>query len=302
MSLLTVDRSHVSQHHTRIRNISIADMIDQQVNWIAAILEKEEAPGVIVGLSGTDSILSYILCMEAFIKLNKPLANVRGINFQHQTQDKFVEMNVPFVCMNSDDNNWVEREIFPWLQRSYSSGRLEVDTSISHSKDGARWGSIHDKAKEEVNGRGDMLTGTYYFPVGTRNATEQALGAYTLITGAVSFLPIVNIFKTEVIDLCRYFGVPEIAIEKSQEIDCDCGRFEIQAYHMKELDELLMQRAGFIPTSVLVQGDRYVRHDVECFFMEERVLNEFKTRVPYRPPASIYSVITAGGSNFPRGH
>jgi hypothetical protein len=217
---------------TRIRKLDIDALVDTTVDWIAETIRREEAPGVIVGLSGTDSLLSYVLCLKAFEKLGKPLANVRGVNFQHETQDKFVEMNAPFVCMASDDTRWVERELFPWIRDRWPEARLEVDTSIRHSKDGMRWGSLHDKAKEEVNGRGDMLTGTYYFPVGTRNATEDAVGAYTLITKAVSMFPIIHLYKTEVIDICRHLGVPEIAIAKSQDIDCDCGRFEIQAFHM----------------------------------------------------------------------
>lgn len=272
----------MTQAVTRIRGLSIPGLIDQTVEWIAETVRREEAPGVIVGLSGTDSALAAILCLIAFERLGKPLKNVRIVNFQHETQDKFVEMNAPFVCTASEDATWVERELFPWFRERWPEASLEVDTSIRHSKDGARWGAIHDKAKEEVNGRGDMLVGTYYFPVGTRNATEQAVGAHTLITAAVSMMPIVHIYKTEVIDICRHLGVPQIAIDKSQDIDCDCGRFEIQAFHMVELDELIMTRAGLIPLSTIDGGDPQVRHDVLCFLREERFINEFKDRTPYR--------------------
>lgn len=268
---------------TRIRSLSIPRLIDETVEWIADTLRREEAPGVIVGLSGTDSALAAILCLMAFERLGKPQRNVRIVNFQHETQDKFVEMNAPFVCTASDDTRWVERELFPWFRERWPEARLEVDASIRHSKDGARWGAIHDKAKEEVNGRGDMLVGTYYFPIGTRNATEQAVGAHTLITSAVSMMPIVHLFKTEVIDICRHLGVPQIAIDKSQDIDCDCGRFEIQAFHMLELDQLIMARADLIPMDVLKTRDPVVRHDVMCFLREERFINEFKDRTPYRP-------------------
>ena len=269
---------------TRLRQISIPRLIEESVDWIAKIVQREEAPGVIVGLSGTDSLLTYIFCLKAFEKLGLSSLNVRGVNFQHQTQDKFVEMNAPFVCTESEDTRWVEREIFPWIKDLYPTARLEVDTSILNSKDGSRWGALHDKAKEEVNGRGDMLTGTYYFPIGTRNATEELLGAYTLITHAVSMLPIKNLFKTEVIDICRYLGVPDIAIEKSNEIDCDCGRFEIQAHHMLELDTYLMTNQGLVAPTFWDTVDSTLKQDVECFFREERLLNNFKRRTPYLPP------------------
>lgn len=286
------------QQHTRIRNIRIDGLVDRTVDWLADTLKREEAPGVIVGLSGTDSILTYIYCLMAFERLGKPLNHVRGVNFQHKTQDKFVEMNAPFVCMDSDDTTWVEREIFPWIRERWPEARLEVDTSIRHSKDGMRWGTLHDKAKEEVNGRGDMLTGTYYFPVGTRNATEDAVGAYTLITKAVSLFPIIETYKTEVIDICRHFGVPEIAIAKSQDIDCDCGRFEVQAFHMLELDQLIMVKAGLIPAATIESGDATVRHDVSCFLREERFINEFKDdgRTPYRAKVDLAGIIATGGA------
>jgi NH3-dependent NAD+ synthetase len=268
---------------TSLRGVPVEALFDQAVSWVADVVKREEAPGLIVGISGTDSILSYIVCLEAFKRLGKPLTNVRGVNFQHKTQDHFVEMDKPFVCMQSEDTEWVAREIFPWLKSLYPEARLEVDASIPHSKDGARWGNIHDKAKEEVNGRGDLV-GTYYFPVGTRNATENAIGGYTLITSAVSLFPIKHIYKTEVVDLCRHLGVPEIAIEKSQEIDCDCGRFEVQAHNMRELDMFIMAKRGLIDKSRLDTIDSETLRNVRAFYFEEHAINEFKERTPYSQP------------------
>lgn len=268
---------------TNIRKIPVDQLLDDAVDWTAMVIAREEAPGVIIGLSGTDSLVAAVVCLKAFEKLGMPTRNVRIVNFQHQTHDKFVEMNAPFVCTRAEDPLWVERALFPWLRERWPEARLEVDTSIVHSRDGARWGAIHDKAKEEVNGRGDMLSGTYYLPVGSRNATEQAMGGFTLITGAVSLMPIADIFKTEVLDICAHLGVPGIAMEKSREIDCDCGRFEIQAHHMDELDKRVMAERGLIPMARLEEDDPQIRHDVECFLREERLLNEFKDRTPYRP-------------------
>lgn len=286
---------------TSIRQIPLQKMLDSAIDWTAETLKREEAPGVIVGISGTDSLLSYIVCLEAFKKLGKPLENVRGVNFQHKTQDKFFEMNVPFKCVASDDTTWVERELFPWISARYPEARLEVDTSIPHSKDGARWGALHDKAKEEVNGRGDMLMGTYYFPVGTRNATEDSIYGYTLITGAVSLFPIRNIYKSEVIDLSRYLGVPEIAIEKSREIDCDCGRFEVQAYKMDQLDTYIMARKGLIDPKLVEALDPQDLIDVKAFEREERIEGEFKGRTPYVPKDLAAEPLDVGAAPAPDG-
>lgn len=271
---------------TAIRQISLQALLDHAVNNTAKILKREQAPGVIVGLSGTDSLLSYVICLEAFKQLEQPLENVRGVNFQHETHDKDQGKNQRFTCAVTEDTEWIEREIFPWIKERYPEARLEVDKTIKHSKDGARWGAIHDKAKEEVNGRGDLITGTFYFPIGTRNATEDAIGGYTLITKAVSLFPIRKIYKTEVIDLCRYLGVPEIAIEKSRDIDCDCGRFEVQAFKMDQLDTFIMAQRGLIDQNLVAALEPQDLIDVRAFYGEEHELNEYKddNRIPYILP------------------
>lgn len=135
---------------------------------------------------------------------------------------------------------------------------------------------------------GRDLGSSHYFPVGTRNATEDALGAYSQISKSVSMLPLVQVFKTEVLKICEYLSVPQIAIDKSKEIDCDCGRFDIQADHMRELDLLIMQRQGLLSTKGLRDNvPMTVLKKIVEFYQRETAFNEFRKTTPYKPEQSL---------------
>ncbi len=60
--------------------------------------------------------------------------------------------------------------------------------------------------------------------VGTRNRTEDALGTYSLASRVAAFFPIAGIWKSDVIELCEYIGVPEEVIGSSRRADPECGR------------------------------------------------------------------------------
>ncbi len=60
--------------------------------------------------------------------------------------------------------------------------------------------------------------------VGSRNRTEDLLGTYSLASRLATYLPLVNVWKSEVMDLCRFIGVPEEILNSSLRADPDCGR------------------------------------------------------------------------------
>ncbi len=60
--------------------------------------------------------------------------------------------------------------------------------------------------------------------VGSRNRTEDMLGTYSLASRLATYLPLVNVWKTEVMELCRLIGVPTEILESSSRADPDCGR------------------------------------------------------------------------------
>lgn len=70
-------------------------------------------------------------------------------------------------------------------------------------------GAVCSAARLAVQCSGGAKHGIY-FPVGTRNATEQALERRSQVSESVSLLPILELYKTEVLELCAYLGVPQI--------------------------------------------------------------------------------------------
>lgn len=60
--------------------------------------------------------------------------------------------------------------------------------------------------------------------VGSRNRTEDMLGTYSLASRLATYLPLVNVWKSEVMELCQAIGVPKEIIASSLRADPDCGR------------------------------------------------------------------------------
>lgn len=267
------------------RQLDLAKTFDSIVTWIQDTAVRERAPGLIIGLSGTDSILTFLASAEAFKRLGKP-EKVLGVNFQHQSKNEFAGKDQPFQCVASEFN-WVARDILPWLRERTPEAQLEIDSSIPHSDDNKRWGHLFSRAVSANDPR-HGFTSNHFFPVGTRNATEQALGTYSQLSKSVSLLPIVGLYKTEVLELCAYLNVPAIAIEKSREIDCDCGRFDTQANHMRELDLFIMHKQGLLSRDYLTQHIAPdVLNAVIEFYVEETSSNNYRNRTPYLPEAAM---------------
>jgi NH3-dependent NAD+ synthetase len=265
------------------RKLDPALTFDSIVAWIRQKAAEERAPGLIVGISGTDSILTFLACAKAFEQLGKP-HRVLGLNFEHAQAAP--EEPGKIVCA-SGAFNWVAAEIYPWLRTQAPQAQLEIDSSIPVSDDSKRWGHLFSRAVCETK-KNHGLTAGHYFPVGTRNATEQALGSYSQLSRNVSMLPIIDLYKSEVLEICEYLGVPQIAIDKSREVDCDCGRFDTQANHMRELDLYLMHKKGLLSAEYIKNAmPRDVLNAVREFYVEESYTNAFRARTPYMPAQSL---------------
>lgn len=262
------------------RDIDPAKTFAAISDWIAAKASEQHAPGLIVGISGTDSILAFLACAKAFEKLGKPQA-VLGVHYEHTSRRE----KKGIVCI-SDQFNGVVRDVLPWLQQQAPQAQLEVNRTLPINDDNMRWGHLFSRAVRDTAPGAD-LTNHFYFPVGTRNRTEDHLGMYSQISKAVSMMPLIDLYKSEVVQICEYLGVPQIAIDKSKEVDCDCGRFDVQAHHMRELDLVIMNREGLLDKKYLTTIPRDILRDVVNFYVEEKTLNEFRGRTPYRPAHSL---------------
>ena len=84
--------------------------------------------------------------------------------------------------------------------------------------------------------------------VGSRNRTEHELGQFSLASRLASYLPIVGVWKTDVLALCKKIGAPEAMIARSLEPDPDCGRpAELSAIPYAAVEAFLKEKNGEAP-------------------------------------------------------
>ena len=257
------------------RRIDPAATFDALVQWIHDKAIMEKAPGLILGISGTDSILTYLAGAKAFERLGKP-GRVLGVHFSGGADVKM---------------SWVMDEVFPWLKTQAPLAQLEIDNDTDGNDDQIRWGRLFSRAVKDT-GATNSLASNYYFTVGTRNATEEHLGTYSQLSSAVSMMPIIDLYKSEVLEICDWLGVPKIAMQKSCEVDCACGRFQVAADYLREVDLWVMHRQGQLSRGYLEQHmTPDVRNTVMEYVIEEESRNRFRKRTPYKPAQSL--VVTA---------
>lgn len=264
---------------------------DALVDWCVELIEREKAPGFLVGISGTDSIVAFMVCARAFEKLGRP-DRVVGIHY-----------GLPFPPTNrnageidrilaaSPSYRWVSRIIVPWLREQVPGSTIVVDDSIDVASDHARWAALFTKAINNAPDK-DVYDGeSALWVVGTRNATEDALGTYSNISSAVSLQPLLRLWKTEIIEICEWLGVPSIAIEHSRQADCDCGRFDLAAAHIPEIDIILQERLRPQRNTKAIELQKSLKPEVwsrlVAFVAEQVSSGGFKKRIPYLPPESL---------------
>lgn len=257
-------------------------VFDDHVAWMKDLIIGKKMPGAIIGISGTDSILSFLICAHAFTELGQG-DRVLGVHYgaPFPPVDKTEEQLIKILSVNPS-YRWVARSIIPWLREKAPRAQIVTDDSIDFSDDHQRWASL---MRSSLSGaaRTDMLdANNCYWVVGTRNATEQALGTYSNISGAVSVQPIIDLYKSDVLKLCAALGVPQLAIDKSRQVDCDCGRYDLAADHIDEVDMLIKLRAGEV-TQDMIFMPADLREKLEAFIEQQMNYAGFKTHIPYCP-------------------
>lgn len=253
------------------------------VAWVKDLIVSKKMPGAIVGISGTDSILAFLICARAFAELGKA-DRVLGVHYgaPFPPADKTPEQLEKILSVNPS-YRWVARSIVPWLRDKAPGAIVTVDDSIDFTDDHQRWASLMRSALSGAS-RTEMLdAANCYWVVGTRNATEQALGTYSNISGAVSLQPLIGLYKSDILKICAGLGVPQLAIDKSRQVDCDCGRYDLAADHIDEVDLLIKLRAGEVAAEA-VNIDADLREKLEAFIDQQCDYAGFKTQIPYCPP------------------
>lgn len=188
-------------------------------------------PGFIVGISGTDSIVAFMLINSALRRQGK----------EHRL------IGIHYADPYRKNLTWIEREIVPWIETVMPTSNIVVRSPAGHFVDHFRWAdmlyrSTHDVFSHE-HGNADKILpyedGQGYWVSGTINATEKALGKYSICQKSTSIQPIIHFWKTEILELCHAFGVPDIAMQNSRIPDCLCGRDDFAAANIELIDKVL---------------------------------------------------------------
>lgn len=251
------------------RRIDESKAFKSLVDWLTSeLIEGRNAPGFLVGLSGTDSIVVFLAAVRAFERVGRP-QRVVGIHFSD-------DVSTPF-----------KDEVLPWLRQQAPHSPVIVDQSIDHHRDGLRWGALLDWSVIVDPSTGRMRSAAEQFWVlGTRNRTEQVLNRYSSISMGVSAQPIIHLWKSEILEICRFLGVPQIALDQSCQADCACGRDELSALNIPEVDALLMAREGELCASYTFQTIPGRLHRELTAYIDDQVRRtKFKREIPYLPEA-----------------
>lgn len=200
--------------------------------------------GLLLPVSGgSDSALAAFICREAVGE------DVRGIYFGEpgsmRCQDWF-EQYLPIEIVETRDTN--------------------LDPEVE------RWAHVLTRALAESR-----------ITVSTRNKTESILGMYSMASRAAGMHPLIGVWKTDVMRLCEYVGVPEAVMASSKQADADCGRpAELAALTFEQVDTWVKvatheaSEQDLMSTGIGEAEDNYL--------MSVWLRNRFKGKLPYEGP------------------
>lgn len=227
------------------------DRVDRLVSKIGS--SKTPVPGLIMGLSGTDSIVAFLLCYEA-MQEHGIENRLYGIHFiERHAHEQLTHLT------------WFRKHIIPWLSEQCPAASITFNVPYSETNDEEdRWHTLSKLAKDHN-----------CWIAGCVNATEKALGTYSIWNKSASIWPVATLWKTDILKICADKQVPEIAMQKSRLPDCLCGREELAAENIELIDEILQFKID--PTQhdpellrKLYEWIRYTKHEYD-----------FKDRTPY---------------------
>lgn len=248
-------------------------VFDRTISRLASLLAERRPKSILVGVSGTDSALASVACHRA--------AALAGIDCLLH----LVHFGAPFppegrsdedvsrILRTSPSYRWVPRVLMPWLAEQLQGAVVETRTAPAPEDDYSRWSELFRMSKSD--------DGWVAAPI---NATEDYLGNYSNFAKAASLWPIAEVWKSEVLEVCRVLGVPPIAIDNARQADCDCGRDDLAAAHIVDIDLLIAYARCIVPMdmvrdkvgeAVLPALSRYV---AACLRTQG-----FKADTPYAP-------------------
>lgn len=112
--------------------------------------------------------------------------------------------------------------------------------------------------------------------VGSRTRTEKELGSYSLASRVATYLPLADIWKTDVMLMCEAIGIPKSITDSSRRADPDCGRpQEMAEIPLELIDEHLKFLIGILSTTSATETQQmYLNNIVNS--------NKFKQHLPVK--------------------
>jgi NH3-dependent NAD+ synthetase len=270
------------------RTLDPATTFNRVAQWFTDDVLGRNCPGILVGLSGTDSLVTFLAAYEGLKKAGKA-DRLLGVHFA--PSEDFL-----YDHPEAEVHLWFSESIIPWVKQRAPEAQVIIDTSIDWRYDGLRWGAMADMSVVvNEHGRAMRPLDGQYWVSGTRNRSEDKLFSYSNASLMVSLQPLIHLWKSEVLQLSEHLGVPALAVAKSCETDCICGRERLPASHPHELDWLLMAAIGeldfkyaetHIPADLLQQLGAYMQ--------AQMAKGSFKTNIPYLTPQSVVQTIVEG--------
>jgi NAD+ synthase len=201
------------------------ELIEQISIWIKEEVRKAGKSGVVLGLSGgLDSTITAFLCKKALGE-----KNVLGMIMPCHSNKKVLEdaklsvefLKIPNQCLDLTPAYDMFLSILPEGDR----------TSLSNLKARLRMVALYYFANK-LN----------YLVAGTGNKSECSVGYFTKYgDGAVDFMPVADIYKTELVKLAEYINAPRKIIDKPPSADLWEGQTDEKEMGItyKELDNAL---------------------------------------------------------------
>ena len=214
--------------------------------WLVSFLREEfERRGfekAVLGLSGgVDSAVTAFLSAKAL------------------GPENVVAVRMPYRTSNPDSLAHAQLVIDQLKVQSRTIDiSAAVDGYLSHEPDAdpARRGNV--MARERMIVLFDQSAKFHALPVGTGNKTERLLGYFTWhADDSPPINPLGDLFKTQVWELARFLGVPDVIVSKPASADLiegqtDEGDFGISYAEADEILNWLV--SGYSPTLLVARG------------------------------------------------
>lgn len=233
------------------RNLDLEKAFTALADWTAQTVK--DAPGLVIGLSGTDSALAYLLCSKALEIAGKDKDSLVGIHYgeEYDFKDYFGQYGAVEVVKLPED------------------GFLETDIY--------RWAAIQTYAMEHRS-----------WIVGTRNKTEHLLGDYSNASLVAVMQPLSRLWKSEVLALCEQLQMPREMITASCLGDpkCYCHKPGLLR-RLSDCETVLALQQKERELGEITPEEKNTLHQCSQFLTMYAEAKTYKSKIPYAPPAEI---------------